>query len=180
MSDGTPIDALETGEIANEADSQTMAQILSDINAGGAEHQTSGSGNSGSRPMQMQPAQPMGPMMPQGPPMYNSTMYAGGAMQGMHTTQPPQNYIPVDEDTYRPKKKTNVWSSALEFIRDPIFVALLVFIISLPVLHTTYAKYASWAFAVGGQLSWLGLISLSVMTGVLFGLYKGAVHAMGF
>jgi hypothetical protein len=170
MSEGTPIDALESGEIANEADSHTMAQILSDINASGAEVQSS------THAPPMQPTQPMGPMMPQGPPMYNPMM-GGGSMH--HMMQPPQNYIPVHEDDYRPKKKTNGWSSALEFVRDPIFVALLVFVVSLPVLHTTYAKYASWAFAVGGQLSWLGLISLSVMAGVLFGLYKGAVHAIG-
>ena len=68
--------------------------------------------------------------------------------------------------------KKNFWSTTLERIRDPLFVSILVFVLSLPVLHTLLGKYASWAFAVGGQLSWLGLISLSLLSGLLFGTYK--------
>jgi hypothetical protein len=34
---GTPLDALETGEVANTADASRMANILRDMNASGAD-----------------------------------------------------------------------------------------------------------------------------------------------
>ncbi len=72
-----------------------------------------------------------------------------------------------------------MWSSILERIIDPIVVALIVFIVSLPVLHTFVGKYASWAFAIGGQLSWFGLIAMSVLAGMLFGLYRATRDVLG-
>lgn len=160
MSEGTPLEALETGDVSHAADMGRMNEILADMNASGAEQ-------IGAAPPAMAPmggqAQPM-------PPMYNPMMMAPPPM--MHA--PPQNhYIPVDEPV-RPRKK-NAWSSALDGVRDPILVAVLFFVLSLPVLHTMAAKYAHWAFAVGGQLSWLGLIAMSVLAGALFGMLKGAL-----
>jgi hypothetical protein len=156
MSDGTPIDSLESGDVANAADASRVQAILQDMNASGAEV-----GGSQVPPM------PQGQMMPQGqqmmPPMMPPMM--------MPQMARPSQYIPLDEDR-KPTRK-NVWSSALERIRDPIVVALLVFVLSLPVLHIFLGKYATWAFAVGGQLSWLGLIALSLLSGLLFGVYKG-------
>ena len=181
MSDGTPLDALENGDIENAADAEKMQAILSDINASGVDigrgqqamPQTMQSMQPMVQTMQpihqpMQPMQPMPPMMMQAPPQYQQT--------------PPQyqhHYVPVDEPEYKPKKKTNIWASILERIRDPIFVMLIVFLVSLPVLHTFGAKHAAWAFAVGGQLSWFGLTAVSVLAGILFGLYRATSDVLG-
>jgi hypothetical protein len=171
MSDGTPLDALETGDIQNAADAEKMQAILSDINASGADIATqyqappthSAQPMPPMQPMPMQPMQPMPPMQHMAPPQYQ------------------QHYVPVDEEepVYKPKKKTNVWSSILGRICDPIVVAVIVFAVSLPVLHTFVGKYASWAFAVGGQLSWFGLIALSLFAGTLFGLYRASCDILG-
>ena len=166
MSDGTPIDALETGEISSEADEQKMAAILSEMNSMGADGVAQQPQGQQYNPMaQMPPMQPMQPMPPmmmqQAPPMYQQQQYQ-------------KHYVPVDEEPeqVKGKKKRNVWSSIMDRILDPIIVAFIVFVVSLPVLHTFIGKYASWAFAVGGQLSWFGLIALSIIAGIMFGAYR--------
>ena len=159
MSDGTPLEDLESGSVTHAADTGRMNEILRDMNASGAEISNS------------QPAPPTQPMppMPQMPPMNHPMMY-----QQMMPASPTNSYVAV-EDAPRPRRK-NAWSSALGFVRDPIIVALLMFVLSLPVLHTFIGKYASWAFAVGGQLSWLGLGALSLLAGVLFGVIQGGAN----
>jgi hypothetical protein len=155
MSDGTSIDALESGNVRDTADASRVQAILQDMNASGADMGSQGH-------MQGPPMMPQGQqMMPPMPPMQ--------PMPSM-MQRPPSQYIPLEEER-KPARK-NVWSSVFERIRDPLVVALLVFVLSLPVLHIFLGKYASWAFAVGGQLSWLGLIALSLLSGLLFGTYK--------
>jgi hypothetical protein len=165
MSDGTPIDSLDTGEISSAADEQKMAAILSEMNSMGADVASQqGQQYNPMPPMQMPPMQaqqPMPPMMmQQAPPIYQQ--------------QYQQHYVPVDDEPeqVKGKKKRNVWSSIMDRILDPIIVAFIVFIVSLPVLHTFIGKYAAWAFAVGGQLSWFGLIALSMIAGLIFGAYR--------
>ena len=167
MSEGTPLDALESGEVATTADASLMNDILREMNASGAEI---ASAPSAALPPSHAASPPMMPMQPAGPMYYSS----------MPPPPPPQNhYIPVDEAPVRARKK-NVWSSIAESVRDPIYVTVLIFVLSLPVLHTFLAKYASWAFAVGGQFSWLGLIAISLVGGVLFGLLQSASNMIRF
>lgn len=170
MSDsGTPLESLETGDMPITADAAHMQAIIRDMNASGADVESS--------QHQQQPHPQMHPQMQQHqPPMYP-----------MHAPPPPMyqqqrpNYIAVDDDggNYRPKKK-NMWSNLVEQVRDPIVVVVLVFVLSLPVLHTFVGKYATWAFAVGGQLSWLGLLLKAVIAGLLFGVYRTGSSLLGF
>lgn len=162
MADGTPLEALETGDVQNTADAQRMQEIMRDINQPAA-----GQSPMGSMPAMQQSPGPMRPMpqQPQQPPMYNPNV------------QP--QYVPVEEEEpVRPLKK-NIWSSILERVRDPLFVCLLVFLISIPAFHTQIVKLVPWAYAVGGQLSWLGLGTLSVLAGLLFAVYRGVVEYVG-
>lgn len=164
MEEGTPIDALENGDISNKADEARMKEILRDMNA------------SVEQPAPMQPQVSMPPMQQQPPPSYY--MQQQPPMQPQYQHPPPRpHYVQVD-DEYAPRKK-NAWSNALDMIRDPIVVGILVFVLSLPVFHTFAGKYASWAFAIGGQFSWLGLLALSGLAGLLFGLYKALVNMIG-
>ena len=159
MSDGTPLEDLESGSVSHAADAGRMNEILRDMNASGADVAAS---------QGAPPTQPMPPMPPM-PPMNHPMMY-----QQMMPAPPTNSYVAV-EDAPRPKKR-NAYSSALGFMRDPFIVTVLMFILSLPVLHTFVAKYATWAFAVGGQLSWIGLGAFSVLAGVLFGLIQGGAN----
>jgi len=147
-SDGTSLESLETGDVSNTADSTRMAAILRDMNASGAETRAP------QPPMaSLPPPQPARDL----PPVYNT----------QHYVEEPQ-YVQEEPK----KKKKNIWTTLLDSIRDPLFVAVLFFVLSLPAIHTFVGKYATWAFAVGGQLSWIGLISLSMVSGLVFALYR--------
>jgi hypothetical protein len=159
MADGTPLDVIESGgDVDNAADAERMAQLMRDVNSSG------GSG------------------LPEGPQTMNMPRVSAPPMRasGNSVTQAPpqQQYTPVDDD-YRPSRRKNVWGSISGSLRDPLIVSVIVFVLSLPVLHTMLAKYVGWAFAVGGQLSWLGLIALSLLAGVIFGLTQGMSHLLG-
>jgi len=159
---GTPLEALESGDVANAADANRMANILRDMNASGADV------------VSAQPAQQMGlPMQPM-PPMQAMQPQ----MNSMSNPLPPmmhqqRNYVPIDEEPsgYAPVRK-NIWSRILEQMIDPLFVGLIVLVLSLPALHTFAGKYASWAYLLGGQLSWAGLALKSLVAALLFGLYR--------
>jgi len=188
---GTPIDALESGNVPNAADASRMAEILRDMNASGAEVAASAAPAMAPTaapsvpmpPPQMMPMAQM-PMMPMGQmPMGMGGMGGMGGMNGqipMMVQQQQPNFVPYEEESHvaGPPKK-NVWSNIFDNVIDPMFVAFLVFTLSLPVLQTFLSKYATWAFSVGGQLSWLGLIAKSLLAGILFALYKIAGSALG-
>jgi len=163
MADGTPLESLENGDVQNTADAARMQEIMRDIDT-----PSGGAAPMGTLPAMQQSPGPMRPMMQQ-QPMYNPNVQM----------QQQQQYVAVEEEEESKPKKKNIWSSILDRMKDPIVVALLVFVLSLPVLHTQLAKYASWAFAVGGQLSWLGLGSVSLLAGLLFGVYRGVSDLVG-
>jgi len=160
-SEGTSLESLESNDIANAADASRVQAILRDMNASGADVME------GSPQQQQMPS--LHPMNSLPPPIDARQM----------DMAPPQrsraNYVPVEE---APRKPSLV-SGLAERVRDPLFVTILMFVLSLPMLHTALNKHASWAFAVGGQLSWIGLITLSVFAGLLFGIYKTTVDIFG-
>jgi len=154
MSDaGTSLESLESGNVANAADEARMAAILRDMQA------------------TEEPA--MRDPMPSNIPMPT-----------MHPNPPtaiPQNsqYVPVEEQTEPvdvplpiKAKRGNIWNRILSNVRDPLIVAVLMFVLSLPGFHTVISKVVPWAFAVGGELSYLGLIVKSVFAGGLFALLQ--------
>lgn len=169
-SEGTPIDALESGNVPNSADAARMAQIMQDINASGGD--IAGAPQNELMPQQARQAPPQ--MLPphSGIPMADMT----GQMPAMVPQAPRQNsqFVPYDEPVSGGGLRKNVWGTFLERLTDPLIVAVLIFVLSLPALQTLGSKYAPWAFAIGGQLSWLGLITKAVFGGLLFWLFKTA------
>jgi hypothetical protein len=145
---------LEAGAgVPDAADAERMAAIMREVNA-------SGGGVGAAAEIAAAPPVSAPPLRP-APPAYQ------------------QHYVEVPEQDYKPRRR-NAWATVTEKIRDPIIVSLLVFALSLPIVHTHAAKYAGWAFAVGGQLSWLGLIALSLLAGVLFAGVSGGAALLGY
>jgi len=177
-SEGTPIDALETGNVPNSADAARMAQIMQDINASGGEIAGSGSGAGGAPQNELMPQQPRqapSQMLPphSGIPMDGMT----GQMPAMVQQQVPRQnsqFVPYDDEPAYGAPRKNAWGTFMERLTDPLVVAVLIFVLSLPALQTFGSKYAPWAFAIGGQLSWLGLIAKAVFGGLLFWVFKTA------
>ena len=171
---GTPIDALDSGNIPNAADASRMAEILRDMNASGAEV-----ANGAPPMMQQMPPPQMMPQMQQQMPMMPMGGMNGQIPMMVQQQQKQPNFVPYDDDAHVSAPKKNVWSNVLDGLIDPLIVAVLMFTLSLPVLQTFLSKYATWAFSLGGQLSWLGLIAKSLFAGVLFALYKMGASALG-
>jgi hypothetical protein len=159
MSEGTPIEAIENGNVSDAADTQHIQAIIAEMNASGADIANG--------PGIPQVQQPMPPMRGSGmPPMYNPI-------------PPPQHQRHYVDDERVVPSKHNALTSVVERIADPLVVAVILFVLSLPVLHTYAARYVSWAFAIGGQLSWLGLIALSLVGGAVFGIYRTGRDILG-
>ena len=155
MADGTPIDVLESGgDIDHAADAERMAELMRDVNA------VSGD-------------------LPPTPQTMNMAPVSAPPMRQMGRAPPPPAYTPIEEDYRPPSRRKNIWGSISEKLRGPLMVSVIVFVLSLPVLHTMLAKYAGWAFAVGGQLSWLGLIVLSLLAGTAFGIGQLGMSLLG-
>ena len=181
-SEGTPIDAIDSGDVPNTADAALMQSILRDMNASGAQVDASAAPQQMAPPQYVQQPPQFAPQqqqqfmnMPPAMSQMGLPPMPGGGYQAMPPQMPP---FMMDGGEKRAKKR-NIWGTILDRIRDPIVVALLVFVLSLPALHTVLGKYATWAFAVGGQLSWLGLLALSAFAGTSFGLYKAGSDLLG-
>lgn len=162
-SDGTSIDALESGDVSNTADAGRMAAILRDMNSSGADVPN------------VQQQQPLPPQLSLPPPQPARSLPPVANYSQQYVEEGPRY---VQDEPIQTKKK-NIWTTIFDSIRDPLFVAILFFTLSLPAIHTFLGKYATWAFAVGGQLSWLGLFSLSAVAAIVFALYRGASSMLG-
>ena len=140
--EGTSLESLESGDVANQADADRMAAILRDMNAS-AEREPMPS----MVPRMPMPSSDMGLPPPPSPPVYAAEDHPPG---------PPA------------KRRGNFFNSVFERIKEPLLVAALMFFLSLPVFHASAAKVVPWAFAIGGELSYLGLIVKSLFAGGLF------------
>jgi hypothetical protein len=139
---GTSLESLETGDVTNQADADRMAAILRDMNA-------AADGPSA-------PREPMPSMVPRMP-------MAAAPSPPIFSEEPTE--MPVAAPT---KRRGNFFNAAFERIKEPLLVACLMFFLSLPMFHSAASKVVPWAFAVGGELSYLGLIIKSLFAGGLF------------
>ncbi len=188
--EGTSLEDIETGNVAHTADDAVMNAILSDMNAIEAPVQQQQAPVYIPPPQQQQEYQP--PQMPQ----YQEPMqfmqpepsFPGGfgqyedSQQYQQVAQQPQqqqqaHYEEVNE-TIAPLKK-NSWSLLFDDLRDPLLVGLLVSLFSLPALHTWLAKRLTWAYKVGGSLSWIGFLIQFALVAGIFATYKQIMKVTG-
>jgi hypothetical protein len=170
---GTSLEDIEMGDVKNAADSVRMREILADMNADDVPDSRGGAAQENVIPPAPRMQQRMQPM----PPMRPQIQYEEMDYQQQQYEEPRQpRYRPVETEQPAATPKKNVWSTAIEYVRDPMVVALLVLVLSLPAIHTFVGKYASWAYKVSGQLSWIGLSVFALVGGLLFGLYRVALQ----
>ena len=189
MSEGTSLEDIEAGNIANQADSATMNAILSDMNA--LPEEPPAQVYQPPPPPPQLPSMHIAPMMDSPMGMYAQPEPDFGSMGshpmdfGMYTPDPgymtPQ-HIPSPVNNNNPVStpsgtKQNGWSSFLAILLDGLLVSILVCVLSLPVLHTRLSKHVTWAYKVGGELSWTGLALLSLTGGLFYVAYRQFVPA---
>lgn len=185
--EGTSLESIETGDIPETADAGRMQAILRDMNES----------SEPSRHPQLQDHQSMPSRQPMPPTLEMSSGKDGSRHRSRHTSrsssdrdyerkqerdrlqEEEQEQEQEEEVPESRAPKKNMWSTVFDYIREPLFVSVLFFLLSLPVFHTFVGKYAAWAFAVGGQLSWLGLGSLALLAGLIFAIFKLAMSFAG-
>lgn len=185
MSEGTSLEDIEAGNVAHTADSDVMNEILKDMNEitpdPPAYQQVQPQPQAMALPQALPQAlsQPMYELPRALPPQQPMQHYEPFMMQ----QQPPmpsfmapqQQYEPVEQQQ-QPQQpqllqaplKKNTWSQIFDHLLEPLFVAFLVVILSLPAVHTWLAKYLKWAYHVGGALSWTGIVLQAAVAGLLF------------
>jgi hypothetical protein len=185
MSEGTSLEDIETGNIANTADDAVMNAILSDMNAI-EEPQVPVY----TPPPPQQPPQPQFPQLP--PPPYQQPdpfpqqyqpephYFEQHSPQSQYQQQAQQQaiYEAVEEPVPTTSLKKNSWSLLFQDLHDPLFVGLLVTLFSLPALHTWLAKRLSWAYKVGGSLSWIGFLLQFALVAGIFVTYRQIMRVM--
>lgn len=187
----TSLDALQDGNaqvINAPADEERVKRILAEMNAEGV--------------VQESPAMPAAPRMIAEPPVSVSpgqlrmdastarahiigssqpTMADFQAMfqqtaPGMAPFAAPTPAPPAAVPA--PKKPT--WSATLASqVRGPLAVAVIVFLLSMPVVTSMLSRYASWMYLNSGEISIAGLLAKAVIAAGLFAVYQLAVTLAG-
>ena len=71
------------------------------------------------------------------------------------------------ENAYQPPEK-NWQGQWIDELKQPIFIAILVFIITLPAVHVLVSHYAPNLLGPGGNFTTMGNVARSLSTGVLY------------
>jgi len=168
---GTPISSLESGSGSNQADGELMKQILAEMDQAGAS-------------VQGPVSPPMG-----GIPTYSphDDSASGPVRPGMMPHIPqyaPRNVYAEEEPEEMPTKRyvaprKNFASAILDWLRDPLFIGIVVFLISLPAVHTYGSSIAPIFYSVGGSLSWLGLTAKALFVAGTFILFRSITYIIG-
>jgi len=71
------------------------------------------------------------------------------------------------------------WRDAfIAFLKSPIIVAIIVFILNLPVITATLSRYASWMYLSSGEISVGGLCVKAILGALMFSVYQGASQVL--
>ena len=66
----------------------------------------------------------------------------------------------------------------LQFLRGPIAVAVIVFLLNMPIVTTLFSRYAQWMYLISGEVSVSGLLVKSLLAALLFASYQGVSSAL--
>jgi hypothetical protein len=93
---------------------------------------------------------------------------------GMAPYQP--HRAPGAEELHIPKanKATISWKTMIaNSVRGPVAVAIIVFLLNLPVVTSILSRYASWMYLSSGEISIGGLLVKALLAATLFAVYQG-------
>jgi hypothetical protein len=86
----------------------------------------------------------------------------GGSPYTMHAQQ--QQAPPALVDS----ANGNFYSDIISQLRQPLLVAIIIFLVSLPVLNVLIGHYVPSLLRMGGDLTTVGLVVKSLFGGLLF------------
>lgn len=86
---------------------------------------------------------------------------------------------PGAEELHIPKPKAASWKDSIAVaMRGPVAVAIIVFLLNLPVVTSILSRYASWMYLSSGEISVGGLLVKALLAAVLFAAYQGVSTLM--
>jgi hypothetical protein len=95
--------------------------------------------------------------------LMHSPQFAGGS-QFANVGIPP----PVQQPTLIEPSKGNMYSDIISQIKQPLLVAIIVFIVSLPIINVLIGHYLPSLLRIGGDLTTAGLVVKALFGGFLF------------
>lgn len=88
-------------------------------------------------------------------------------MAPFHVPTPaPGAHIPA------PSKTTSWKTSVASQLREPVAVAVIIFLLNMPVVTSILSRYVSWMYLSSGEISIGGLLVKALLAASLFGLYQ--------
>ena len=83
---------------------------------------------------------------------------------------PHSSFSPVQsvQPTLIEPTKGNMYSDIISQIKQPLIVAIIVFVISLPIINVLIGHYIPYLLRIGGDLTTAGLVVKSFIGGFLF------------
>ena len=95
--------------------------------------------------------------------LMHSPQFAGGSQFANVGIAPP-----VQQPTLIETTKGNMYSDIISQIKQPLLVAIIVFIVSLPIINVLIGHYLPSLLRIGGDLTTAGLVVKALFGGFLF------------
>jgi len=83
-------------------------------------------------------------------------------------------YAPVSQQMAAPQPtlvettQVNIYAEVLAQVKQPLLVAIIVFLVSLPIINVLIGHYLPSLLRLGGDLTTVGLVVKSLVGGFLF------------
>jgi len=105
--------------------------------------------------------------------LMQSTNYAGGSQFASvgseeRSMQQMQKMQQMQQPTLIESMKGNMYSYIIGQIKQPLFVAIIIFAISLPVVNVLIGHYIPSLLRIGGDLTTAGMVVKALLGGFLF------------
>lgn len=183
---GTLLSDLDSkSPVLNNKDDDLVNKILADMNIPSQSNPImnvpppSGNGNrmiqspnpNSTYPVSMDPATATAHMIGKDYPtsadfanIMHSPTYSQGSFAGAPYMQPPQQLQPTLIDS----TKGNIYTEVIQQVKQPLLVAIIIFIVSLPILNVLIGYYLPSLLRIGGDLTTAGVVMKSLFGGFLF------------
>jgi hypothetical protein len=168
MPSSTPLDKIETNNIPDKeaSDEERVSRIIQEMNSNGSSPGTQQQEAHGQEQIDRIPS---------------STRYVSDPVIQPHPSEMVYNSVPertrepvnkIEEPSVPAPAKKNIWAHISDILKIPVVVAVIFFVLSLPIVDTYLAKYASWAFSNNGTLNMTGLAVKALGAGTVTGVYE--------
>lgn len=181
----TPIDQLQEAPSGPPADEERVKRIMAEMNAGDTVQGPPSLGSqSQSRVITEPPVSTSTGMLRMDPGTSRAHVIGGSIptmadFQAMFQPAPPgmapyPSALSSSSSSQPPRSKESRESSFSwkQSLREPLAVAILVFLLNLPVVTSILSRYASWMYLNSGEISVAGLVVKALLAGSIFFAYQ--------